>query len=92
VKHPTNAAAQTLRSIGFLSRFCAWVSCTKAKKQVTDINSKMRPKISKDLRGVFLGVLRLSIDPYDSLEVIDGEGFVESESEIMARQIIAKGI
>lgn len=95
VKHPTNTAAQTVRSIDFVSRFSAWLSCTKAKKQITDINSKMRPKISNDLRGASSGVLWLSIDPYDSLGVIDGEGFVgesESESEMMVRQIIANGI
>lgn len=93
VKHPTSAAAQTVRSIDLFSRFSAWVSCTKARKLVTDINSKMRPKISNDLRGVSSGALRLSIDPYDSLGVTDGEGFVgESESEMMARQIIANGI
>lgn len=92
-KHPTKAAVQTVRSIDLFSRFSAWVSCTKARKQVTDINSKMRPKISNDLRGVFSGALRSSIDPYDSFGVIVVEGFFgESESEMMTRQIIANGI
>lgn len=92
VKHPTNAAAQMVRSIDFASRLSAWVSCTKARKQITDINSKTRPRISNDLRGVS-SVGLLSIDPYDSLGVTIGEGFFEeSENEMTVRQIIANGI
>ena len=57
-----------------------------------DVNSKIRPKISKDMRVVFSGALQLSIDPYD-LEVTNGGGLVEGrESEIMVRQIMANGI